>query len=117
MPFDRQAMNQLLRQGSRLQDIEQLSNRSKWHIIVRNASILELIVLGRCGGPTPIAISLRRPARIIPLRACTGRLVVTAAEQNDIFGNHLGDIHLFSILVVIAAGLQPAFDVYLLPFR
>jgi hypothetical protein len=48
MPLARQAMNQRLRQGSRLQDIEQLSNRSKWHIIVRNAHFVELIVLGRC---------------------------------------------------------------------
>ena len=88
----------------------------KRHVVVGNAHLVELIILGGCCRPTALAVSLCRSARITTLRARTGRLVVTAAEQNDILSDDLGDIHLSAVLVVIAARLEPAFDMYLLSF-
>src|SRR6185312_3614545 len=88
----------------------------KRHVVVSNAHVLGLVVLGSCCRPTAVAVSLCRSACISPLRSRTGRLVVAAAEQDDVFGNNLCDVYLSPLPVIVAARLQPAFDVYLLPF-
>src|SRR6185312_12591343 len=101
-----------MRHDSHVQDTEQSSNRSERHIVVGNAHLLELLILRSRCGPTTVAVSLCRSAPITTVRALTGRLIVAAAEQHNVFGNNLGDIHLSALFVVIAARLQPAFDVY-----
>src|SRR4051794_2082908 len=112
----REPLNQLLRQDFHLQETEHLSNRSPGDIVVGNARLLELPILSGCCGLTAVAVSLCRLACITTLRARAGPLVVTAAEQDNIFSDDVCDIHLSALLVVIAPRLQPALDMYLLSF-
>ncbi len=42
--------------------------------------------------------------------------ILPSAQQHKVFANHLGRVHLFSVLIVVAPRLKPAFHVHLLPF-